>query len=314
MREILFALLLPGTAFVAALATWPARALGATARATLLAIVGAALLSLTISFPRSPVALKAVVTLSCVILTAKLLDLHVDAAGWRGRRLRQWVGFLVNPLVLVYRVHLLQPARPRAASARLLARGIVEISAGAALLWWAFHSDLSRYGFWVEHTVKLVGAYLCVFDGTFVAVTGALRLLGCHVIDHSRDPAFAVSPADFWRRYNRDAGLFLYEDVFKPLGGMRSPRWGIVWVFLVNGLLHEYIAWAMIGRVMGYQVAFFLLHGIAVAATFRWRPRGVSAVAGWLATVVFLVASSVLFFGSINQILGWYSGGGLLPG
>jgi hypothetical protein len=77
-------------------------------------------------------------------------------------------------------------------------------------------------------------------------------------------------------------------------------------VFVVSALVHEYVFSMAIGRVQGYQTAFFMIQGIAVAATLRARPRGAAAVAAVAATFAFNVASGVLFFASVNRVLPFY--------
>ena len=62
-------------------------------------------------------------------------------------------------------------------------------------------------------------------------------------------PLAARTPADFRRRYNRDAGQFFYENVFKPIGGLHAPAREIILSFLLNGLYHEYLFRVVIGRV-----------------------------------------------------------------
>lgn len=307
LQLITSAVLLWLTAQALALATWPVRRLRPAWRIAVLVPVAGLIASLTFWYPREPVGLKAFVTLFCMVPFVKLLDLHVGADDWRTRTPGAWLRFVVNPWVLVYRRHIEEPPRPRREAVPILARGITEIVAGAALLVLAFHLDLGRWSFWLEHTVKLLCAYLLVFDGGYVTITATLRLIGCNVLDQSREPILAVSPADFWRRYNRDAGRFLYEDIFLPVGGAHAPRRAILVAFAANGLLHEYLAWAIIGRVLGYQIAFFLVQGAAVALTFRLRPRGPGALAGWAATMVFMDVSAVLFLATVQEIIPWYS-------
>ncbi|KAG2501023.1 hypothetical protein HYH03_000843 [Edaphochlamys debaryana] len=41
---------------------------------------------------------------------------------------------------------------------------------------------------------------------------------------------------------------------------------GLMAVFLLSGMVHEYMCWAAFGRAKGYQLAFFLAHGAAVLA------------------------------------------------
>jgi D-alanyl-lipoteichoic acid acyltransferase DltB (MBOAT superfamily) len=120
------------------------------------------------------------------------------------------------------------------------------------------------------------------------------------------NPFAARTSADFWRRYNRPVTQFLRENVFGPAGGRRSAVRGAVAVFVVSALVHEYVFSMAIGRVQGYQTAFFMIQGIAVAATLRARPRGAAAVAAVAATFAFNVASGVLFFASVNRVLPFY--------
>ena len=114
-------------------------------------------------------------------------------------------------------------------------------------------------------------------------------------------------PADFWRRYNRAAGQFFHEDVFKPLGGLRSPVRATLGTFAVSAVLHEYIFWIAVGRVQGFQTAFFLLQGLVVAATLKVKPRGWRAVAWGTGTLGSNLASSVLFFASMDEVLPFYT-------
>ena len=77
--------------------------------------------------------------------------------------------------------------------------------------------------------------------------------------------------------------------------------------FLVSALGHEYIFSTAAGRLQGYQTAFFLLQGLVVAATLRVRPRGWRAVAWGTGTLAFNLASSVLFFASLDEVLPFYT-------
>jgi hypothetical protein len=121
------------------------------------------------------------------------------------------------------------------------------------------------------------------------------------------NPFAARTPADFWVRYNRPAGQFLHEDVFKPLGGLRSPGRATLGTFAVSAVLNEYIFWIAVGRVQGYQTAFFMIQGLVVAATRKVRPRGLRAVTWSTGTLAFNLASSVLFFASLDEVLPFYA-------
>ena len=178
--------------------------------------------------------------------------------------------------------------------------------AGAAILFVAFRHDFSGGSFWVEHAVKTLAVYLLFFDGQFVAATGLMRILTGRSLEFSKNPILAHSPANFWRRYNRDAGRFLYMDVLVPLVGKRALLRGTAIVFIANGALHEYISWVMSGRLLGYLIVFFGVQGAATMLTLAWRPRGSSRVLGVVGTLAFNLLTSALFFASVNLFVDWY--------
>lgn len=60
------------------------------------------------------------------------------------------------------------------------------------------------------------------------------------------------------------------------------------------------------GRVQGYQTAFFLVQGAAVAATIRVKPRGRHAAPWIAATFAFNVVGSVPFFASLDEAVPFY--------
>ena len=80
-------------------------------------------------------------------------------------------------------------------------------------------------------------------------------------------------------------------------------------VFAVSGLLHEYLFTVAVGRVQGFQLAFFLVQGAAVALTLRAKPNRIVGVG---ATFTFNALTSILFFASVEGVLPFYVGG--LPG
>ena len=80
-------------------------------------------------------------------------------------------------------------------------------------------------------------------------------------------------------------------------------------VFAVSALLHELIFRAAVGRVQGYQTAFFAVQGLAAALTARVKVKGWLTIPWIAATLVFNLASSVLFFASIHAVVPFYSHG-----
>jgi hypothetical protein len=253
----------------------------------------------------SPVSLFALALIAAAALPAKLIDGASAPDVWASRPWREWGFFLSLPFVVCFRGHLRDPERPRRDSALLALRGLAEMAAGGGLLWGAFRWDWRGTPLVVEHAVKLAGLYLVALDGSFVLATAVLRLSGFAVHDLSRHPVTATTPADFWRRYNCDAGRFLRENLFRRLP-MRSPAARTMVVFILNGLLHEYLAWVMCGRILGYPLAFFGLQGLAVVLTARRHPTGPAALASGAATLLFMVAASTLILLSVDAVVPWY--------
>ncbi|MCA8923029.1 MAG: hypothetical protein KDD82_14535, partial [Planctomycetes bacterium] len=124
------------------------------------------------------------------------------------------------------------------------------------------------------------------------------------------------SPADFWQRWNQPVNLLLWTLVFRRWG-RRAPLGALLVTFLISGLFHEYTAAIASLHLRGYQLAFFLLHGLAAALTWRWRPQGAARAAGHVGTVAFGLATSPLFFASLvpvfADLVAFYPHGPLLP-
>jgi hypothetical protein len=165
--------------------------------------------------------------------------------------------------------------------------------------------DWSRVPFAVEHGVKvLVFAVAMILIGqTFAALYRQLVGPALDPFDH---PQAARTPADFWRRWNRSFRSFFDEHVFRAMGGARHPVRATLAVFAVSGLLHEYVFVVANGRVLGWQMLFFMVQGCAAAATLRVRPRGGQAVVWWAGTVAFNLVTAVLFCRSVDGVIGFY--------
>lgn len=99
------------------------------------------------------------------------------------------------------------------------------------------------------------------FSGCVDICRGAGELFGIRIIDNFRQPYFAVSIPDFWRRWHIALSSWLRDYLYIPLGGNRKGKVrkyiNIFIVFLVSGFWHgvglQYIAWGMLHG--GYQIA-----------------------------------------------------------
>jgi hypothetical protein len=189
-----------------------------------------------------------------------------------------------------------------------LAGQAVGLVAGIFLLRALFGIDWDGYPFLVEHGSKVVAFFLAVFSG--LALAAALwRLLGGMARDYMANPLAASTPGEFWRRYNRNMHQFFLKDVFVSAGGLRAPVRATLLVFILSAVIHEYLFSIAIGRVQGYQTAFFLIQGVAVAATARIKGSGRGAILWIVATLAFNLVTSVLFFASMNELVPFYAHG-----
>lgn len=171
-----------------------------------------------------------------------------------------------------------------------------------------FRLDWEGLPFALEHTGKVSVFCLTVLPVT-VAAASIWRLLGGVARDSMDHPLLASTPADFWRRYNRPVQQFFYEDVFKPVGGIRSPIGATFLVFALSAIIHEYVFDIAVGQVQGYQAVFFMVQGCAVVVTMRLRPKQAIPLTWIIGTILFNLATSVFFFASMNGVVRFYSRG-----
>jgi hypothetical protein len=251
-------------------------------------------------------------SVAATLFAVKLYDLRIDLRSVPSISWRSAAVFLANPFALVRR-RLAAERRPSwQENSQQLALGLLGLVAGIALLAVLFRIDWRPYPFLAEHCVKVVAFYVAVLGGLDGAVA-VWRLLGGTARDYMDRPYAARTPADFWQRYNRPMQQFFYEDIFKPSGATRAPVRAILLTFALSAVMHEYLFGIATSRVQGYQTAFFLLQGCAVAATMRFR-HAVRRDAAWkavgiLSTLAFNLVSSVLFFASMNALAPFYSRG-----
>ncbi len=293
-------------AFTTAAVFYPALAFDRRVRPAILVLLMTIVLLTPLVIPPDQPISRLLAAVLAVALSAKLYDLHVGAD--RGHRpdFGTFLAFLPNPASVVLRKldHEPRPNR-RDDFIRLLISSLKTVSAAIVLVC-LFLVDWRQFPLAIEHSLKVVTFFLTLVPGSAAAVA-AMRLLGLRAREPMDNPFAARTPADFWTRYNRPAQQFFYEDVFKPLGGLRAPIRSTVGTFAVSGVFHEYLFDITVGRLQGYQMAFFMIQGLAVAATLRVRPRGWRALPWVAATFVFNLATSTLFFASVNEVLPFYS-------
>src|SRR5262249_28501992 len=130
-----------------------------------------------------------------------------------------------------------------------------------------------------DSSIKAMEIYLLA-GGVNDLMVATFSLAGYRVSDAFRYPILAHSVLDFWSRYNVWIHRWLKRHVFEPIGRRRRrPVLGILAVFAVSGLLHEYLILVVIPELLGWQFAFFGLHGLG-AISGAWLGRRYQAIAG----------------------------------
>ncbi len=264
------------------------------------------MLSAPLFVPSSQPLIRLAATLAAVTAWVKVFDLAHDTQRATRFGTVAFLLHLANPFCLVARA---APARVETRAKVLVVQLLGRAAASGALLFVLIHCwplNWKTVGLPVEHLAKTLGVIAAVW---VVAATGgvAWRLLGAPVREPMGNLLTASSPAAFWRHWNRPAGQTLYRNVFLPWGGRHHPRRAVLAVFLFNGLLHEYVFGVPAGRASGLMLLFFAIQGVAVALTWRFRLRGGKAWIGAILTMLFNLATAVLFFAGVHAVVPVYA-------
>ena len=100
----------------------------------------------------------------------------------------------------------------------------------------------------------------CDFAGYSLIAIGMCKIMGLDIIKNFRQPYFATSVADFWRRWHISLSTWFRDYLYIPLGGNRKGTIrkyiNIMIVFLVSGLWHganiTFVLWGFLNGI--YQV------------------------------------------------------------
>ncbi len=243
---------------------------------------------------------------SALLVVFKMHDLHCSARYGSPPSWLDFFLFLLHPFTLVQRKLSEEPRPSTGQNISCLVRGMILSAVGFFAFRESMRSDLGVISFVVEYVAKTTSFYVLVY-GIHEVVLALWRLPGWRGRAILTNIFTAPTPAEFWRRYNRWVGQAFYENVFKPMGGWKSPARATLVVFVITAVMHEYVFTVATGRLQGYQLSFFMLQGVAVLLTQRWKPKGWMAVLGVIGTLIFNLSSGTLFFASWCQILPWYS-------
>lgn len=259
------------------------------------------LLCLPFLVPSDEKLLRLLVAINCAIYAFKMWDLYRDCQRGPLPDMAELNDFLRASTNLVRRRMKHEKALDDSTNFTnfLKALGLSLIGAGSMTTLCLL--DLKDLGFWPEHFLKMVAFYFCI-DGGMRLISNTQRILLGWSREMTQNPILAYSPADFWRRYNRSIGQYFFEHVFRPLRGTRRPILATFVVFFVSSLLHEYIFGIALMEFQLFQTAFFMIQGLGVALSQRWKPGPKLRVLGIIGTFFFNVITLSLFFASGHQV------------
>ena len=140
----------------------------------------------------------------------------------------------------------------------------------------------------------------CDFSAYSDIARGSARLLGFDLMVNFRLPYFAVSPADFWRRWHISLSSWLRDYLYIPLGGNRLGEWrtyrNLGLTMLLGGLWHG-AAWNFVlwGGFHGLLLVLYRLGEQARAGKPPIHLRGLALPLRVLIMFALTVVGWILF-------------------
>jgi hypothetical protein len=192
---------------------------------------------------------------------------------------------------------------------RRFAAGLANGAGGLALAALGAKLHVADRGLLLDSVFETVEVYLLA-TGANHLVVAAFGLAGYRVLDGFRYPIVARSVFDFWGRYNVCIHRWLKRNIFRPvIGRGRSPATAVLASFAFSGVGHELIFVPAAPELLGWQLAFFMLHGAGSIAgsrlgrayqgrAGRQLPRSIAVAA----TLAFLLTTAPLFLHCIDRI------------
>lgn len=261
--------------------------------------------------PSANLGLRAASAFASGDLTFKMVDYFRHFRGVdRSLPLREYYRFLIPfpVLAVVYpdlKRRLLHPESPWPQVLRLFGGSAGVILAVVALSALS-RIDLIRSSFALNHAVMLL-TFVVAIESLSRALCGLERLAGFDTSPIIRNAYLSRSVSEFWRRYNYRIHDWLFRNVFQPAGGRHAPVRSLLLGYLISGFFHEVMFAVATSRLTGYQLVFFSIQGPAALASGRLeRLARRGGIAGKIlahgATILFLAATSVLFFEGVSKV------------
>lgn len=143
------------------------------------------------------------------------------------------------------------------------------------------YSNYSKYSgsVYVFATVLFAMQIYCDFGGYSNIAIGAAKVLGISLINNFKQPYFAISIQDFWRRWHISLSEWFRDYVYIPLGGGREGKVkkysNLLITFLLSGLWHgaswNFVVW---GGIHGcYQIIGDIKKSMYLKCKVKWETK-----------------------------------------
>jgi D-alanyl-lipoteichoic acid acyltransferase DltB (MBOAT superfamily) len=118
-----------------------------------------------------------------------------------------------------------------------------------------FENWRDYYGFVIIAAVVFFAFQIyCDFAGYSYIAIGAAEIMGFRLMENFRQPYFAVSIQDFWRRWHISLSSWFRDYLYIPLGGSRCSRlrkyFNIMVTFIASGVWHgaswNFVFWGLL--------------------------------------------------------------------
>ena len=214
--------------------------------------------------------------------------------------------FLLSPVLSPNSLQRCEPLR--ALPAYLRRAGL---ALGALLLCYAIYWRLVE----TFHWHGLVLSYLAVpvvllMTETLITIPTLLWIPSGQLLPKlHRHPFAARTVGDFWgRRWNLWVSDWFRGAIFQPL--RRRPRLALWLIFIVSGLLHEYVLnltlWWLTGRnLLGSMMIYFLLQPVGILFERRFLKKHPRVNVAWTWLVVFVPAPLVFHESMLRTLHLW---------
>lgn len=179
----------------------------------------------------------------------------------------------------------------------LLAAG--KIFLGVVLIWLVARRFLGTQPL-AAGWISMVGFILCLHFGLFQLLALVWQRAGVSAQPIMREPLRSTSLADFWgRRWNAAFHILVNDFAFRPLLRKCGATVATILVFLLSGLIHDFIISLPARGGYGLPTAYFLIQGLGVVferTTFaNWLGFG-RGWRGWLFTAICTVGPAFWLF------------------